>query len=82
MFRSQIILISVLIMAILTTGFAVSSLSLFDGNQFSADAQDVEKSPVTVSGGHNSYNSITTTGDVIDSVNADERTNFDIDPMK
>jgi len=79
--RSQIILISVIIMAVLTTGFALSSLSM-SGNQFSADAQDNEKSPVTVFGGHNSYNSITTTGDVIDTVNADERTTFDIDPMK
>ena len=85
MFRSQIILISVIVMAVLTTGFAVSSLTLFDNNQFSASAQDPnsnKESPVTVFGGHNSYNSITTTGDVIDSVNADERTNFDIDPMK
>jgi manganese oxidase len=85
MFRSQIILISVIVMAVLTTGFAVSSLTLFDKNQFSASAQDPnsnKESPVTVFGGHNSYNSITTTGDVIDSVNADERTNFDIDPMK
>ena len=78
MSRSKIILISALIMAVLTTGFAVSSA--LDGNQFSADAQD--KSPVIVSGGHNSYNSITTTGDVIDPVGADERTNFDIDPVK
>jgi FtsP/CotA-like multicopper oxidase with cupredoxin domain len=72
-------------MAVLATGFAVSSLTLFDKNQFSASAQDPnsnKESPVTVFGGHNSYNSITTTGDVIDSVNADERTNFDIDPMK
>jgi manganese oxidase len=85
MFRSQIILISVIVMAVLTTGFAVSSLTLFDNTQFSASAQDPnsnKESPVTVFGGHNSYNSITTTGDVIDSVNADERTNFDIDPMK
>jgi manganese oxidase len=85
MFRSQIILISVIVMAVLATGFAVSSLTLFDKNQFSASAQDPnsnKESPVTVFGGHNSYNSITTTGDVIDSVNADERTNFDIDPMK
>jgi FtsP/CotA-like multicopper oxidase with cupredoxin domain len=72
-------------MAVLATGFAVSSLTLFDKNQFSASAQDPnsnKESPVTVFGGHNSYNSITTTGDVIDSVNADERTNFDIYPMK
>jgi FtsP/CotA-like multicopper oxidase with cupredoxin domain len=84
MSRSQIILISALLMAILTTAFAVSSFSLFNNNQFSAIAQDnnSKESPTTVFGGHGSYNSITTTGDVIDSVNADERSTSDLDPMK
>ena len=84
MSRSQIILISALLMAILTTAFAVSSFSLFNNNQFSAIAQDnnSKESPTTVFGGHGSYNSITTTGDVIDSVNADERSTLDLDPMK
>lgn len=84
MSRSQIILISALLMSILTTVFAVSSLSLFNNNQFSAIAQNnnSNESPTTVFGGHGSYNSITTTGDVIDPVNADERSTSDLDPMK
>ena len=85
MSRSQIILISALLMAVLTTAFAVSSFSLSSNDQFSAVAQDTSKtgSPTTVYGGHGtSHNSITTTGDVIDSVNADGRSALDMDPMK
>ena len=82
--RSQIILLSALLMAILTTAFAAFSFSQY--NQFSAVAQDNKNgraSPATVYGGHgSSSNSITTTGDVIDSVNADDRSTLDLDPMK
>ncbi len=71
-------------MAILTTSFAAFSFSQY--NQFSAVAQDnknVRDSPATVYGGHGtSSNSISTTGDVIDSVNADDRSTLDLDPMK
>lgn len=83
MSRSQIILISTLLMAVLTTAFAASSL--FNNNQYSAVAQDNSKkeSPTTVFGGHGgSYNSITTTGDIIDPVNSDDRSSLDLDPMK
>jgi len=85
MFRSHIMLISVLVMAVLTSAFAVSAVSTFNNNQFLANAQDglKKESPATVYGGHGSgYNSITTNGDVIDSVNADERLALDLDPMK
>jgi len=71
-------------MAILTTAFAAFSFSQF--SQFSAVAQDNKNgrdSPATVYGGHGtSSNSITTTGDVIDPVNADDRSTLDLDPMK
>jgi FtsP/CotA-like multicopper oxidase with cupredoxin domain len=85
MSRSNIILISALLMAILTTAFAVSSFSLFNNNKFSAIAQDdnsKKELPTTVFGGHGSYNSITTTGDVLDPVNADDRSTPGLDPMK
>src|ERR671921_163953 len=81
MTRSRIILISVLLMAVLTTAFAISSIS-----HFPAIAQNgLQKNTNTaiVRGGHGGgYNSIETTGDVLDSVNADKRSELNIDPMK
>ena len=71
-------------MAILTTAFAALSFSQY--SQFSAVAQDSKTgrdSPITVYGGHGtSGKSITTAGDVIDPVNADDRSTLDLDPMK
>ncbi len=71
-------------MAVLTTALGAYSFFVIP-KEFSASAQDSSKgaSPATVFGGHGSgYNSITTNGDVIDPVNSDERSTFDLDPMK
>jgi FtsP/CotA-like multicopper oxidase with cupredoxin domain len=85
MSHSQLILISAVIVAVLSTGVITAfSTSLF-ANDYVADAQDnsEKKTPATVYGGHGtSYNSVTTDGDVIDPVNADQRSTFDLDPMK
>jgi hypothetical protein len=81
MSRSQIILISALLMAVLTTAFAIFSIS-----QFPVIAQnDSQKKTNTsiVRGGHGGgYNSIETTGDILDSINAGERSEPNISPMK
>lgn len=78
-------------MAGLTTAFAISFFSEFSSviaqNNNNASSKEEEKKTTTretvVTGGHGSgYNTIRTTGDVLDSINADERSDLTIDPMK
>ena len=81
MTRSRIILISVLLMAVLTTAFAISSISHFPA--IAQNGLQKKTNTAIVRGGHGGgYNSIETTGDVLDSVNADKRSELNIDPMK
>jgi hypothetical protein len=81
MSRSQIILISALLMAVLITAFAIFSIS-----QFPVIAQNGSQKKTNTSivrGGHGGgYNSIETTGDVLDSINAGETSEPNISPMK
>jgi manganese oxidase len=95
--HSKIILISVVLMACLTTVFAISFFDEYsiviaqnniDNNSFSKEQQEkttsTTKKETMVNGGHGTtgYNSIRTTGDVLDTINADERSDLTIDPMK
>jgi manganese oxidase len=87
MSRSKIILISILLMAGLTTAFAISFFSEFSviaqNNNALSKEEKITTRETVVTGGHGSgYNTIRTTGDVLDSINADERSDMTIDPMK
>ena len=88
MSRSKIILIAILLSGSLTTAFAISFLSgvsviAQNNNTFSKEGEKTTTKETIVTGGHGSgYNTIRTTGDVLDSLNADERTDLTIDPMK
>src|SRR5919112_555797 len=89
MTHSKIILISILLITSLTTAFALSffEFSVIAQNNNNASSKEEEKTTTTnervVTGGHGSgYNTIRTTGDILDSVNADERSDMTIDPMK
>jgi FtsP/CotA-like multicopper oxidase with cupredoxin domain len=89
MSRSKIILIAILLSGSLTTAFAISFLSGVsvvaqnNNNAFSKEEEKTTTKETVVTGGHGSgYNTIRTTGDVLDSLNADERTDLTIDPMK
>jgi FtsP/CotA-like multicopper oxidase with cupredoxin domain len=66
-------------MAVLTTAFTISSTI-----EFPAIAQNgSQKKTNIVRGGHGGgYNSIETTGNVLDSINEGERSRLNIDPMK
>jgi FtsP/CotA-like multicopper oxidase with cupredoxin domain len=75
MSRSQLILISIFIMAILTTGFVFSSF-----NQSSVKAQDHSKKGMV--GGHTpGYNLLETVGDVLDPISFNSAEEAIIDPM-
>jgi manganese oxidase len=93
--HSKIILISLVLMASLTTVFAISffddySLVIAQNNNNSISNEQQEKTTsitkkeTIVNGGHGTtgYNSIRTSGDVLDTINADERFDLTIDPMK
>jgi manganese oxidase len=88
MSRSKIIFISILLSGSLTTAFAISFLSGLsviaqNNNAFPKEGEETTTRETIVTGGHgNGYNTIRTTGDVLDSINADERTDLTIDPMK
>ena len=84
MSRSQIILISALLMAVLTTAFAISSTIQFPVIAQNDSVEEKERqNEKVVTGGHGSgYGSINTSGDVLDSMNEDTRSKMDIDPMK
>jgi len=92
MTHSKIILISILLITSLTTAFALSffEFSVIAQNNNNTSSKEEEKTTTTtttkervVTGGHGSgYNTIRTTGDILDSVNADERSDMTIDPMK
>src|SRR5215203_1904284 len=89
MSKSKIILISILLTGSLTTAFAISFLSEVsviaqnNNNGFSKEEEKTTTKETLVTGGHGTgYNTIRTTGDVLDSLNADERTDLTIDPMK
>ncbi|MGI9009829.1 MAG: multicopper oxidase domain-containing protein [Nitrososphaeraceae archaeon] len=90
MSRSKIILISILLTGSLTTAFAISFLSGVsviaqnnNNNTFSKEEEKTTTKETVVTGGHGTgYNTIRTTGDVLDPLNADERTDMTIDPMK
>lgn len=75
-------------MATFTTVLAVSVFEfsvIAQNNNSSSNEEEKKKTKETVvNGGHGSsgYNTIRTTGDVLDSVNADERSDTTIDPMK
>ena len=75
-------------MASLTTAFAISffDFSVIAQNNNNASSKEEEKTTTkerVVTGGHGSgYNTIRTTGDILDSINADERSDMTIDPMK
>ena len=73
----------------MTTVFAISFFSGFpviaqnNNNGMSKEESKTTTKETIVNGGHGTgYNTIRTTGDVLDSVNADERTDLTIDPMK
>jgi len=73
--RAQLILISIFIMIILTTGFVLSSF-----NQSSVKAQDHSKKGIV--GGHTpGYNLLETVGDVLDPVSFNSAEEAIIDPM-
>jgi manganese oxidase len=74
---SQIILISSITMAVLTTAVALSSF-----NQFSVTAQNDLKKKIIVSEHTTRYNTIETSGDTLDPINLDARKKMDLDPMK
>ena len=75
MSRAQLILISIFIMTILTTGFVLSSF-----NQSSVKAQDHSKKGIV--GGHTpGYNLLETVGDVLDPVSFNSAEEAIIDPM-
>jgi FtsP/CotA-like multicopper oxidase with cupredoxin domain len=90
MSRSKIILIVILLTGSLTTAFAISFLSGVsvvvaqnNNNAFSKVEEKITTKETIVTGGHGTgYNTVRTTGDVLDSINADERTDLTIDPMK
>ena len=88
MSRSKIILVSILLTSILTISFVISFLSGIsviaqNNNAFSKEGETTTTRETVVTGGHGTgYNTIRTTGDVLDSINADERTDLTIDPMK
>src|SRR5688572_11929823 len=88
MTHSKIILIFLLLMASLTTAFAISffDFSVIAQNNNNASSKEEEKTTTkerVVTGGHGSgYNTIKTTGDILDSINSDERSDMTIDPMK
>jgi manganese oxidase len=88
MTHSKIILIFILLMASITTAFAISffDFSVIAQNNNNASSKEEEKTTTkerVVTGGHGSgYNTIRTTGDILDSINADERSDKTIDPMK
>ena len=89
MSHSKLILISILFIASMTTVFAISFFSGFpviaqnNNNGMSKEESKTTTKETIVNGGHGTgYNTIRTTGDVLDSVNADERTDLTIDPMK
>jgi manganese oxidase len=88
MSRSKIILISILLTGSLTTAFAISFLSgvsvIAQNNNALSKEEKITTRETVVTGGHGSsgYNTIRTTGDVLDSINADERSDMTIDPMK
>ena len=88
MSRSKIILVSLLLTSFLTISFVISFLSGIsviaqNNNAFSREGEKTTTRETVVTGGHGTgYNTIRTTGDVLDSINADERTDLTIDPMK
>lgn len=90
MSRSKILLIAILLTGSLTTAFAISILSGVsvvaqnnNNNAFSKEEGKTTTKETIVTGGHGTgYNTVRTTGDVLDSINADERTDLTIDPMK
>ena len=88
MIRAKILLMIILLMATFTIAFAISvfefSVIAQNNNSFSKEEEKMSTKETLVSGGHGSsgYNVIRTTGDVLDSVNADERSDMTIDPMK
>ena len=88
MSRSKIIFISILLSGSLTTAFAISFLSgvsviAQNNNVFTKEEEKTTTRETVVTGGHGSgYNTIRTPGDALDSINADERTDLSIDPMK
>ena len=88
MSRSKIILVSLLLTSFLTISFVISFLSGIsviaqNNNAFSKEGEKTTTRETVVTGGHGTgYNTIRTTGDVLDSINADERTDPTIDPMK
>src|SRR5918993_710508 len=90
MSRSKILLIVILLTGSLTTAFAISFLSGVsvvaqnnNNNTFSKEEEKTTSKETIVTGGHGTgYNTVRTTGDVLDSINADERTDLTIDPMK
>ncbi|MGZ5486536.1 MAG: hypothetical protein ACXWFB_11630, partial [Nitrososphaeraceae archaeon] len=89
MSRSKIILISILLTGSLTTAFAIyflSGIAVIAQNNNNALSKEEEKTTTretVVTGGHTTgYNTIRTSGDVLDPINADDRTDLTIDPMK
>jgi manganese oxidase len=88
MIQTKLLLIIILLMATFTTVFAVSvfefSVIAQNNNSFSNEEQKMKTKETVVTGGHGSsgYSIIRTSGDVLDSVNADERSDTTIDPMK
>src|ERR687897_2934205 len=90
MSRSKILLIAILLTGSLTTAFAISFLSGVsvvaqnnNNNTFSKEEEKTTTKETIVTGGHGTgYNTVRTTGDVLDSINADERSDLTIDPMK
>ena len=87
MIKSKILFIIILLLASFTTVFAISvfefSVNAQNNNLLSNEEQKMKTKETMVTGGHGSgYNTIRTSGDVLDSINADERTDMTIDPMK
>ncbi len=88
--RSKIILISIILFAGLTTAFALSFFKfsvIAQVNNNNSSLKEEGKTSATkesiVNGGHGSgYNTIRTNGDVLDSINSDQRSDLSIDPMK
>jgi manganese oxidase len=88
--RSKILLISIILFAGLTTAFALSLFKfsvIAQVNNNNSPLKEEGKTSATkesiVKGGHGSgYNTIRTKGDVLDSINSDQRSDLSIDPMK